>query len=149
MLPQPLRTSALLAPRHVTNFATLTTFPRGPIILKVVHGLLDLRAQIGAVELLLVHLLATALAVPAQPVHTLLGSLLLEHDANSVSEAHGIVRRIGRQQEHIPLVDVYVAECALVDRLEQHGALVLVEPLGGLIDVVICACVWAAHNLGG
>lgn len=48
-------------------------------------------------------------------------------------------------------MDVYVAELfgrgeRLIDDLEQHGPFVLVEPFGGLVDVVVCALVGAADD---
>lgn len=91
-----------------------------------------------------------ALAVAAVPAHLVDGSLgttLLEDDADRVGEANGVVRRVGRQEEHVALVDDDVAELAFVHDLEHHGAAVLVEPFGGLVDVVICAGVGTANNL--
>jgi len=49
-------------------------------------------------------------------------------------------------------VDIDVAEeffaCIVsVDGLQEHGAFVLVEPLCRVIDVIVCACIWAADNL--
>jgi hypothetical protein len=56
---------------------------------------------------------------------------------------------VAGQQEHVALADDDVAEDAVVDDLEYHGALVLVEPLGGLVDVVVGTGVGAADDLGG
>jgi hypothetical protein len=52
-----------------------------------------------------------------------------------------------RQKKHLPFVDGNVLELALVDNLQQHGALVLVEPLGRLVDVVVVAGIRAANYL--
>lgn len=58
------------------------------------------------------------------------------------------MRRVGGQQEHVALADDDVAKGRAVDDLEHHGAAVLVEPLGGLVDVVVGAGVGAADDLG-
>lgn len=92
---------------------------------------------------------AGLLAVPAHAVEGGLGAALLEDEADGVGEAHGVVRGVAREQEHVALADHDVAEHAGVDDLEDHGALVLVEPLGRLVDVVVCAGVGAAYDLGG
>ncbi|KAF4123477.1 acylpyruvate hydrolase [Geosmithia morbida] len=116
---------------------------------EVVYGGLDLGAQVGAVEAGLVDDAAARRvgAVPAQAVDGAGRATLLEDDAHRVGEADGVVRRVGRQEEHVALADEDVAEFAVVDHLEHHDALVLVEPLGRLVDVVVCAGVGAADNL--
>jgi hypothetical protein len=110
-------------------------------------GGLDLSAEVGAVEGGLVDDLAARLAIPAHPVDASLGAVLLEHDAHGVGEPDGVVRRVARQQEHVALPDDDVLEYAVVHYLEHHGPLVLVEPLGRLVDVVVCTGVGAADDL--
>jgi hypothetical protein len=110
-------------------------------------GSLDLGAQVSAVEGGLVDDLGARLAVPAHAVEAVLGAALLQHDAHCVGEADGVVRRVAREEEHVTLADDDVLEHAVVHHLEHHGALVLVEPLGGLVDVVVCAGVGAAYDL--
>jgi len=137
-----------LGRRRLRQRPALLARPPLLAIPKPIDGLLDLRAQIRAVEgRLLDHALAVR-AVPAQAVDAVGGALLLEHDADGVGEAHRVVRRVGRQKEHAALRDQDVAEDAVVDDLEQHRALVLVEPLGRRVDVVVGARVWAADDLG-
>jgi hypothetical protein len=140
--------------RRIANRPTLLTLPRLHIVLKPIHRLLNLRPQIRTMKARLMYLLPTTLTIPPQPIQTSLRPLLLQHYAYCILEPDGIVRRIRRQQEHVALVDVDVAELfgggkRLVDDLEEHGALVLVEPLGGLIDVVVCALVGAADDHDG
>lgn len=90
---------------------------------------------------------AAVLAVPAHAVDRGGRSLLLEDDTDSVGEAHGVVRRVGGEEKHVALANDDVAEDTIVDDLEHHGALVLIEPLGGLVDVVVGTGVGAADNL--
>lgn len=75
--------------------------------------------------------------------------VLFQHYAHCVLEPDWIVRRIRRQEEHVALVNVDIAELVVVDDFEQHGALVLVEPFRGLVDVVVGALVGAAHDHDG
>lgn len=131
--------------RNITKLATVLARPFRLIIPERVHGLLNLSAQIGADESGLVHLVATVLAVPSQPVQTAFGSRLLKHDTDRVGEAHWIVRRVGRQEKHLTLVDVDVSEFTIVHRLQQHATLVLEEELGRLVDVVVGASVGSAY----
>ncbi|KAI9171259.1 3-hydroxyanthranilate 3 4-dioxygenase [Paramyrothecium foliicola] len=117
------------------------------VVLEVLDGLLDLGAEVGAVEGGLVDDGAAAGAVPAHAVERVAGPALLEDDADRVGEADGVVRGVAGQQEHVALADDDVAEDAVVDDLEHHGALVLVEPLGRLVDVVVGAGVGPADDL--
>jgi hypothetical protein len=57
------------------------------------------------------------------------------------------VRRVTREEKHVTFAYDDVAEVSIVNDLEHHGALVLVEPFGGLVDVVVCAGIWATNNL--
>ena len=104
-------------------------------------------------ECALVHHSAANLAVPAQPVQTALRPRLLEHDADGGGEADGVVRRVGRQEEHFPFADGQVAEDGgavggvFVNDFEEHAAAVLVEPFRGWVDVVVCAGVRGAEDL--
>lgn len=97
----------------------------------------------------LVYLLPAALTIPPQAIHAPLRPLLLQHDAHCVLEPDRVVRRVGREQEHVALVDVNVAELVVVNDLEQHGAFVLVEPFSGLVDVVVGALVGPADDHDG
>lgn len=93
---------------------------------------------------------ARLLAVPAHAVEAVGGPALLDDEADRVGEAHGVVRRVARQEEHVALADHDVPEGPVrLDHLEHHGALVLVEPLGRLVDVVVCPGVGAAYDLRG
>jgi hypothetical protein len=134
----------------IRNLAALLAPPRLLILPKLFHGLLDLRPQIRAVKRRLVddRPAVLARAVPPHAVHASLGPALLQHDADRVGEAHGVVRRVAGQQEHVAFADDDVAELAVVDDLEQHGAFVLVKPFRSLVDVVVGAGVGAADDLG-
>lgn len=138
--------------RHgVRQGATLVT---GPVLLGSHEGLnggLDLGAKIGAVEGGLVDDSAAAvfLAVPPHAVDGVLGAALLDDDAHRVGEAHGVVRRVARQQKHVALPDHHVPERALVYHLQDHRPFVLVEPLRRLVDVVVCPGVGTAYDLVG
>jgi hypothetical protein len=143
----PAKSLLLLRP-NLTNGPTLRTRPRALIFFKVLHRLLNLGSQIRAVKTLLMNLLSAIPAVPAQSIHAIRRSRLLENNADCVGEADGIVRRVGRQEIHLAFVDVDVAEPDLrVDDFEEHAAFVLVEPFGGCVDVVVSAGVGAADNL--
>lgn len=86
-------------------------------------------------------------AVPAHAVERVGRTALLDDHADCIGEADGVVRRVGGEEEHVALADDDVSEVSIVYDLENHGALVLVEVLGGGVDVVICAGVGAANNL--
>lgn len=91
---------------------------------------------------------ALPLAVPAHAVEVVGRPPLLDDEAHGVGEAHGVVRRVARQEEHVALADHDVPERTVrLDHLEDHGALVLVEPLGRLVDVVVRPGVGAAYDL--
>ena len=64
----------------------------------------------------------TDLAVPAYAIETILGARLFEYDPNCVGEANGIVRRVGRKEEHFTLAYMYITEVggwfAVVDDFE-------------------------------
>lgn len=97
----------------------------------------------------LMHDIPAILTVPSQPILTRLRPGLLQHYTDGVRKPDGVVRRVGGQQEHFALVDGDVAEFVVVDDFEEHAAFVLVEPLRGLVDVVVCSCVGTADDLGG
>lgn len=56
------------------------------------------------------------------------------------------------EQEHAAFGDENIPEFGgggvVFDDLEKHGSFVLVEPLGGCVDVVVCSGVGAADDLG-
>lgn len=146
----PLNESILRFRRRVTQRTTMLTRAGLLIGLEFVHSLLDLRPEIGTMEARLVHLLPTTLTIPPQPVHAPLGPMHLNHNADRIGEPDGVMRRVRGQEEHVALVDVDVAEGAVgVDDLEEHAALVLVEPFRGLVDVVVCAGVGTADDHDG
>lgn len=87
------------------------------------------------------------LAIPPQPVLALFRSGLLQHDANGIGEAHRIMRSVWGQKEHFAFPDWDVSMFTIVDDLEKHGAAVLVEPLGGFIDMEIGARIGTANDL--
>ncbi|KAJ4372501.1 Origin recognition complex subunit 3 [Neocucurbitaria cava] len=147
--PSP-RTSRLWLRCGIAQRPTVLTRPRLLIRFKTIHRILNLRAQIRAVKRGLMHLLPTALTVPPQPIQTPRRPLLLQHHTHRILEAYGVMRCIRREQEHVSLVDVDVAELLvgglrLVYHLEEHGAFVLVEPFCRLVDVVVGALVGAAY----
>jgi hypothetical protein len=117
--------------------------------LEGLDGNLDLGAEAGAVEAGLVDDRATGGVVPAHAVDGALGPTLLKHDTDGMGEAHGVALDVPRRQEHVTLANDDVVKPAAVNDLEHHCALVLVEPLGRLVDMIICACVGPADNLGG
>lgn len=52
-----------------------------------------------------------------------------------------------RKKKHIALIDPDVFELVMIDDFQKHRALVLVEPLGRLIDMVVVTSVWTTDNL--
>lgn len=98
-------------------------------------------------EALLVNLFPAILAIPPQAIDGTFGSWLLQDNAHRVGEANGVVGSVWREKKHFALFDVNVAELAFVDGFEEHGAFVLIEPLGSLVYVVVCSGVGAAHYL--
>lgn len=91
--------------------------------------------------------LSIVLAVPPQSVLTPLRSGLLEHDANGIGEADRVMRGVWGQEEHFTLMDRDIPMYSIIDDLEEHGATVLIEPFGGLIDMEIGAGIGAANDL--
>lgn len=130
--------------------AALFTRPVLCAAAKRLDSRLDLCAQVRAVEGGLVYD-GPALGLGAVPTHAIRGRggpPLLQHNSHGVGKAHRIVGCIGRQQEHVALADDDVAEAAVgVNNLEHHGTLVLVEPFGRLVDVVVGAGVGATDDL--
>lgn len=92
-------------------------------------------------------------AVPPHMIYRVRRPRLLKHNPDGIRKSHRIVRGVGRQQVQRVLMDGHVDEAVRrarrVDRLEQHGALVLVEELGRLVDVVVGARVRPAHHHDG
>lgn len=136
--------------RNITNLTTLAALPPLCIVPERIHSSLDLRAQIRADETRLVHHIPTPLTIPPESVNRAVRARLLDNDTYRIREPDGVVRRVSGQQEQFPLVNVDVAECAGgLDGLEQHAAFILVEELGGLVDVVVSACVGPADDHHG
>ena len=63
------------------------------------------------------------------------------YDPNCVGEANGIVRHVGRKEEHFALAYMYITEVggrsAVVDDFEQDAGFVLAEPFRGRADVIV------------
>lgn len=97
----------------------------------------------------LMHNLIAPLAIPTQTIETVLGARLLKNNTDRRREPDGIMRRVWGKEEHLPLADRDVAKlwAAGVDHLEEHAALVLVEPFRGAINMVVCTGVGTADNL--
>lgn len=95
----------------------------------------------------LVNNLLAPSAVPSHLVERRGRTSLLDYEADRVGEADGIVGCVAGEEEHVALADDDVFELAIVDDLEHHGALVLVEVFGSLVDVVVCSGVGPANNL--
>lgn len=93
------------------------------------------------------HYLTAVLTVPPQPILAVCRPRLLYHYPYRVGEANGVVWRVGGKEEHFAFADWDVAVGAGVDDSEEHAAAVLVEPFGGLVDVVVCSGVGAADDL--
>ena len=88
-------------------------------------------------EGLLIDYLPAVLTIPPQPILAFCRPGLFQHNTNSVGESHGVMRGIRGQQEHLPFADRDVSEVAFVNDFEEHRSFVLVEPFGGLVDVVV------------
>ncbi|KFZ04573.1 hypothetical protein V502_10048, partial [Pseudogymnoascus sp. VKM F-4520 (FW-2644)] len=102
-------------------------------------------------ELHLMHHLSAldARTVPAHFIHAPLWAALLDYYPHGVGEADGIVRDVGREEEHRAFGDGQGAGDDAIDDFEEEGATVLVEPFGGAVDVVVCAGIGAADDLVG
>lgn len=125
-------------PRHqIGQFPALLALSLLVRGLESIHCLFDPRPQICAMEGLLIDYLPTVLTVPPEPILTFCWPRLFQHNTNSVGESHGVVRDVRGEQEHLPFADRDVSEIAFVDDFEEHRSFVLVEPFGGLVDVVV------------
>mmetsp|Transcript_21472 Transcript_21472/g.66570 ORF Transcript_21472/g.66570 Transcript_21472/m.66570 type:complete len:303 (+) Transcript_21472:404-1312(+) len=122
-------------PRHRHTFGLGVT---GEIVLD--DGL-ELLAQILAVPPLLVqHLrlvIAACLTVEPEPIQLLCLALALGYQPDGARPALRRVRHARRQQEHLALADGHVLALALLQNLEHHVALELVEELLALVDMKI------------
>lgn len=131
---------------HIGQRATISTSSIVFLTHELFNGSFDLSAKVCAVKRGLVDLFAAALTVPAQTIDHVLGSTLLEDYAHSVGEADRVMRGVSREEEHVAFVDDDIAEYAIVDNLEHHGAFVLVEPFGCLVDVIVGSGIGSADN---
>ena len=90
------------------------------------------------------------LTIPPHPINAFRRPRLLKHDPHRVRESYRIMRRIRRQEVETILVDRDIDELVrrftCVDCFEEHAAFVLVEELGCLVDVVVCAGVGATDD---
>lgn len=93
------------------------------------------------------HYLTAVLTVPPQPVLAVCRPGLLYYYSHCIGETNGVVWRVGGKEEHLAFADWNVAVGARVNNFEEHAAAILVEPFGGLVDVVVCSGVWAADDL--
>lgn len=75
--------------------------------------------------------------VKRPPTDRALRSDLLEHDPDGIRKPARVMRRVRGQEEHLPLADDNVPTLPVLDDLEHHRALVLVEPFFGLVHVEI------------
>lgn len=138
-----LQTAVLGLP--IRNLSAFLTSPRLLVVLELLYRSLDLRPQIRTMESSLVHHFLAASTIPSHPINCSLRSLLFQNNPHGVCESNRVVRSIGRQQEHFPFTNDDVPESGgRVHDFEHHGALVLIEPLGRLVDVVIRAGVGPA-----
>lgn len=138
---------SLFLRHHVGQLPASPALPLHLVRLELIHRILDLRPQIRTMEARLMHHTPAVLTVPSQSIPTVLRPRLLQDDTDGVGESDGVVRRVGGQEEHFALADVDVAELALVDDFQEHGAFVLVEPFGRFVDVVVCSRVGSANDL--
>ncbi|KFY24518.1 hypothetical protein V493_05188, partial [Pseudogymnoascus sp. VKM F-4281 (FW-2241)] len=76
-----------------------------------------------------------ARTVPAHFIDAPPGTGLLDHYADCVGEADGVVWDVGGEEEHGAFGDGDGAGDAVVDDFEEEGAAVLEEPFGGAVDV--------------
>ncbi|CBX95332.1 predicted protein [Plenodomus lingam JN3] len=116
-MPQTL---CRLLRRGITERATILTCPRLLIFLECIHCLFNLCAQIDTMKRSFMHLLPTALTIPPQPIQTALRPLLLQDHPHRILESHGIMRRIRRQEEHVPLVNMDIAELLVSRAADDH-----------------------------
>lgn len=117
------------------------------VAVELQDALLDLGAKVRQVERLVVDDFSTVGAVPPDLVIDARRPVLLEHNANGVGVADRVVWDVAWQQERVALVDGDVLKLAVVHHLDRHVALVHVEPLGGLVDVVVGTLVGTSHDL--
>jgi hypothetical protein len=101
------------------------------------------------VEACLVDFFAAVLAIPSQPVNCRFRAPLFEHDADRIGKPNRIVWCVGREVEHITLVDVNISEFTVIYSFEEHSAFVLIEPFRRFVDMVIGPFVRPTNNLHG
>lgn len=94
--------------RRVTNCPTILARPQVDVGLELKNCVLDLGAQVCAVERGLMDLGIAVLAIPSEVVERLVRPLLFDHQAGGVGEPDGVVGGVGGQQEHLTLVDINV-----------------------------------------
>lgn len=89
-------------------------------------------------------------AVPAQRVYGVFGARLFQHNADCICETNGIMRGVCGQEEQGILVDRNVDWGVRVGRgihgLEEHRAFVLIEELGGGVDMVVSAGIGTTND---
>ncbi|KAI7165236.1 3-hydroxyanthranilate [Hortaea werneckii] len=89
---------------------------------------------------------ASFICVPRLPIHTALRTRLLKHHTYSVGESYWVVWRVGGKEEELAFIDIDVFKFAILHRLEQHAAFILVEELRRLVDMVVGSSIWTTHD---
>lgn len=114
---------------------------------EIIDGLLDLGAQISAMECSLIYECSIILAIPSQTIFTLRWTRLLYNNANRICKADWVMGDIWRKQKHLALANGEITERALIDNPEKHRATILVEPFRGLVDMIVGPSVGSANDL--
>lgn len=114
---------------------------------EVIDGLLDLGAQISAMERSFIYECSIILTIPSQAVFTFRWTRLLYNNANRICKANWVMGDIWRKKKHLALADGEITKRALIDNPEQHRATILVEPFGGLVDMIVGPSVGSANDL--
>jgi len=85
----------------------------------------------------------------AQLTNSTLRSNSLEHDPNGIGKPTRVMRRVPRQQEHFSFSNDDIPSTTVLDNLENHRSLVLVEPFFGLVEVEIGSRVGTSDDHDG
>ena len=106
-----------------------------------------LRFDVGEREELLVQQMATALAVPLQTILLAGAPVPLDDEPHGICEALRGMRNPAGQEENLSRADGNIDGPALLDGLEQHVTLDLVEELLARVHVIVLARVGSPHDL--
>lgn len=132
---------------RVRQLAALRANPFLIIGFEIIDGLLDLGAQISAMECSFIYECPIILAIPSQTVFTLRWTRLLYNNANRICKADWVMGDFWRKQKHLALANGEITERALIDNPEKHRATILVEPFGSLVDMIVGPSVGSANDL--